>query len=88
MNKKTKMLMLIILTIIFAISVYQIFHYLKEENANKKLNDELKNKVVTINKDSESQNISKEEKENIVPIKVDFDKLKKENKDTVRMDIF
>lgn len=87
MNNKTKIIMLIILTIICVFSVYQIIQYFEEENASKKLNDELKNKAVTINKDSSNQNISEETKENIVPITVDFDKLKQENKDIARMDI-
>lgn len=88
MNSKTKIIMLIIFVSICVFSGYQIFNYFKEENANKKLNDELKNIAVTINEDSLNQDISEEEKENIIPITVDFDKLRQENKDTVRMDIF
>lgn len=87
MNSKTKIIMIIILMAICAFSGYQIFNYFKEENANKKLNDDIKNEAVTINSDNANQNVLEEEKKNISPITVDFDKLKKQNKDTVRLDI-
>jgi len=87
MNKKTKMIMIIMLIAICAFSIYQIFYYLREDNANKKLNDELKNIAITIKNQALDQNDITENKEDIIPITVDFDMLKQENKDTVRMDI-
>lgn len=83
MNKKTKIIMIIILIAICIFSAYQIVIYYKEENINKRLNDELKEKAVTINNDNSNQNEPEESKENKVPILVDFEKVKQENKDTV-----
>ncbi len=84
MRNLTKIILIIILIAICAFSVYKIYDYLKEESANKKLNDELKNKAVVMNTDGLNQNASEEQNnENIVPITVDFNTLKQENKDTV-----
>lgn len=78
MKRGTKIIFVILLvTIVF--SSYQIYKYLKEENENKKLNDDLANKAIIINPDSDETQEIKE----ATPISVNFEILKQENKDII-----
>lgn len=78
MKRGTKIIFIILLVTI-AFSSYQIYKYLKEENENKKLNNDLVNKAIVINPDS---NETQEVKE-ATPISVNFEILKQDNKDII-----
>lgn len=81
MRKAIKVILLTICLCVFAFSAYNIYKYLAEENANKKLNNELMEKAIT-----EISNVSNgeiQENKDILPISVDFSVLKQENKDIV-----
>lgn len=75
MKKTLKIILLSICFIVFAISLYKICSYVIETSKNRKANQELIKKVIT-----ETQYTDKEEK---IPISVDFEILKKENSDIV-----
>lgn len=79
MNNGTKGILLIIFLIILIFSAYKVWNYIEEENINKKLNNEIANKAVTIKPEDDKP---AEEKDS-VPIAVDFSVLKKENSDIV-----
>ncbi len=79
MKKAIKNIILIILIVIFLFSTYKVVSYLVEANKNKKLNNELIDKAITIIEDDEEV----EDDENKVPFTVDFEKLKQENSDIV-----
>lgn len=78
MNKKIKMIVLVILLIIFVLSGLKVYNYIKETYINNKLNSDLISKAVIIN--DNSQEIGESE---IVPIVVDFSQLKQKNNDIV-----
>lgn len=78
MKKIVKITLLLICLSIFIISLYKIYDYLLQRNANKKINDSLIEKVVT------KPNIEDgKDSKNSLPISIDFSKLKEENKDIV-----
>lgn len=79
MKKVVKNIILIILIAIFAFSTYRVVLYFLEANKNKKLNNDLINKAITVVEDNESI----ENDENKIPFTVDFEKLKQENDDIV-----
>lgn len=82
MKKSIKMILLAVCLAVFIFSSYKIYQYIREENANKKLNNELVEKIVTkipINEEQEEES----ENKNSLPISVDFSLLKQENKDIV-----
>ena len=80
MKKIIKLILLIVCLIVFIFSGYKIFNNIKEENANKKINNELVEKAV-----SSTSNDTKNEKgtKKSLPITVDFSILKQENQDIV-----
>ena len=81
MKRIIKFIFLTICLCIFTYSAYNIYKYIEEENANKKLNNKLIEKAITnittVNSDKQEKN------EYNLPIKVDFTILKQENKDIV-----
>lgn len=79
MKKAIKNIILIILIIIFLFSAYKVVRYLVEAKINKKLNNDLIDKAITIIENNEES----EDDENNVPFTVDFEKLKQENNDIV-----
>ena len=74
MNKTIRIVVICILMLILVISVWKIYDYIKENNKNSKLNENLINKAVTVNS---------EDRKEEYPITVDFAELKKENNDIV-----
>lgn len=81
MKKVIKIILLIICSCIFIYSAYNIYKYLADESANKKLNDGLIEKAII-----ETQNNNDEQKKSdevVLPITVDFSILKQENEDIV-----
>lgn len=84
MKKTIKIILIIICLGVFLFSVYNIYNYLAEEYANKKLNDELLEKAVVEVPYTNTDDTNTLESENYsVPISVDFSALKQENKDIV-----
>ena len=81
MNRTIKSILLIICLAIFILSAYNIYKYLSEENANKKLNNELMEKAIIETPNDNNDNT--QENEDILPISVDFSVLKQENEDIV-----
>ncbi len=82
MKKIIKGIVLIILIIIFVFSTYKVVLYFLEANKNKKLNNDLIDKAITVVENN--NNIENDENdENRIPFTVDFEKLKQENKDIV-----
>lgn len=79
MKRAIKNIILIILIVIFLFSTYKVVNYLVEANKNKKLNNDLIDKAITIIEENEEV----EYDENKVPFTVDFEKLKQENNDIV-----
>ena len=79
MKKAIKNIILIILIITFLFSAYKVVRYLVEAKINKKLNNDLIDKAITIIENNEES----EDDENNVPFTVDFEKLKQENNDIV-----
>lgn len=81
MKKCLKVIILIICFCCFCFFLYKICSYLIEENANKKLNNDLIDIAITVqNQDSVDEENTVESE---IPITVDFDKLKEQNKDIV-----
>lgn len=76
MKRTIKNIILIILIVIFIFSTYKVVRYLVEANINKKLNNDLIVKAITIIEDDDDD-------ENKIPFTVDFGKLKQENGDIV-----
>lgn len=81
MKKVIKIILLAICLCVFIFSAYNIYKYLSEENANKKLNNELMEKAIIETPNDNNDNA--QENENILPISVDFSVLKQENEDIV-----
>lgn len=81
MQKVIKIILLMVCIAIFIFSAYKIYNYIREANANRKLNSKLIEKSVTLIHNS----ILNEENEStdIMPISVDFTVLKQECKDIV-----
>lgn len=82
MKRLIKIILLIICLSVFLFSAYKIYEYFSEEKANKDLNNRLIDSAITYNK-NQIKNDSSENKDEFLPISVDFNKLKKENKDIV-----
>lgn len=78
MKKIIKIILLGICLVIFIYSAYNIYKYIKEENANKKLKNELIEDVIT-EVPSTELTINEEK----IPISVDFSTLKEKNQDIV-----
>ena len=78
MKKIIKIILLGICLVIFIYSAYNIYNYIKEENANKKLKNELIEDVIT-EVPSTELTINEEK----IPISVDFSTLKEKNQDIV-----
>ena len=78
MKKAIKIILIIICLCVFIFSAYNIYNYLAEEHANKKLNNELVEKAVV-----ETTNTNTIEDEYTIPISVDFSTLKQENEDII-----
>ena len=78
MKKIIKIILLGICLVIFIYSAYNIYKYIKEENANKKLKNELIEDVIT---EVPSTELTKNEEK--IPISVDFSTLKEKNQDIV-----
>lgn len=78
MKKTIKIILIIICLCVFIFSAYNIYKYLSEEHANKKLNNELIEKAVV-----ETTNTNTIEDEYTIPISVDFSTLKQENEDII-----
>lgn len=78
MKKMVKIILLLICLSIFIISLYKIYDYLAQKNANKKINDSLIKKVVTKSDKEDGKN-----SDDSLPISIDFSKLREENKDIV-----
>ena len=78
MKKIIKIILLGICLVIFIYSAYNIYNYIKEENANKKLKNELVEDVIT---EVPSTELTKNEEK--IPISVDFSTLKEKNQDIV-----
>lgn len=81
MKKVIKIILLAICLCVFIFSAYNIYKYLSEENANKKLNNELMEKAIIETPNDNNDNA--QENEDILPISVDFSVLKQENEDIV-----
>ena len=81
MKKVIKIILLAICLCVFIFSAYNIYKYLAEENANKKLNNELMEKAIIETPNDNNDNTG--ENEDILPISVDFSVLKQENEDIV-----
>ena len=81
MKKVIKIILLAICLCVFIFSAYNIYKYLSEENANKKLNNELMEKAIIETPNDNNDNT--QENEDILPISVDFSVLKQENEDIV-----
>lgn len=81
MKKVIKIILLVICLCVFIFSAYNIYKYLSEENANKKLNNELMEKAIIETPNNNNDNT--QENEDILPISVDFSVLKQENEDIV-----
>ena len=81
MKKVIKIILLVICLCVFIFSAYNIYKYLSEENANKKLNNELMEKAIIETPNDNNDNT--QENEDILPISVDFSVLKQENEDIV-----
>lgn len=81
MKKVIKIILLVICLCVFIFSAYNIYKYLAEENANKKLNNELMEKAIIETPNDNNDNTG--ENEDILPISVDFSVLKQENEDIV-----
>lgn len=81
MKKVIKIILLAICLCVFIFSAYNIYIYLSEENANKKLNNELMEKAIIETPNDNNDNTG--ENEDILPISVDFSVLKQENEDIV-----
>lgn len=81
MKKVIKIILLAICLCVFIFSAYNIYKYLSEENANKKLNNDLMEKAIIETPNDNNDNA--QENENILPISVDFSVLKQENEDIV-----
>ena len=82
MKKAIKIILIIICLCVFIFSAYNIYKYLAEEHANKKLNNGLIEKAVveTSNTNTISSNT---EDEYTLPLSVDFSALKQENEDII-----
>lgn len=78
MKKIIKIILLGICLVIFIYSAYNIYKYIKEENTNKKLKNELIEDVIT-EVPSTELTINEEK----IPISVDFSTLKEKNQDIV-----
>lgn len=78
MKKTIKIILIIICLCVFIFSAYNIYNYLAEEHANRKLNNELIEKAVV-----ETSNTNTIEDEYTIPISVDFSTLKQENEDII-----
>ena len=70
MKKVIKIILLVICLCVFIFSAYNIYKYLSEENANKKLNNELMEKAIIETPNDNNDNT--QENEDILPISVDF----------------
>lgn len=81
MKKVIKIILLAICLCVFIFSAYNIYKYLSEENANKKLNNELMEKAIIETPNDNNDNA--QENEDILLISVDFSVLKQENEDIV-----
>lgn len=81
MKKVIKIILLAICLCVFIFSAYNIYKYLLEENANKKLNNELMEKAIIETPNDNNDNA--QENEDMLPISVDFSVLKQENEDIV-----
>ena len=81
MKKVIKIILLAICLCVFIFSAYNIYKYLSEENANKKLNNDLMEKAIIETPNDNNDNT--QENEDILPISVDFSVLKQENEDIV-----
>ena len=79
MNKKLKVILLIIFLGVFSFSLYKVVDYFVELNKNKKSTDNLIEKAIVF---EESDN-NEEENEYKLPFRVDFETLKQQNKDIV-----
>ena len=79
MHKKLKIILLIVFFIAFSFSLYKVVNYFIESNKNKKLTDDLIEKVIVY----EENNKNEEENEYKLPFTVNFDALKQQNKDVV-----
>lgn len=78
MKKLVKVILLTICLLIFIFFAYKIYYYLKEENANKQLNNDLIDKAFIKTSDNQKENKEEHKLPNI-----DFSTLKQENKDIV-----
>lgn len=78
MKKIIKIILLGICLVIFIYSAYNIYNYIKEENANKKLKKELIEDVIT-----EVPNTELTRDKEKTPINVNFSTLKEKNQDIV-----
>ena len=81
MKKVIKIILLAICLCVLIFSAYNIYKYLSEENANKKLNNDLMEKAIIETPNDNNDNA--QENEDILPISVDFSVLKQENEDIV-----
>lgn len=81
MKKVIKIILLAICLCVFIFSAYNIYKYLSEENANKKLNNELMEKAII--ETTDNNNDDTQENEDILPFSVSFSVLKQENEDIV-----
>lgn len=84
MSRTIKSILLFICLVIFILSAYNIYKYIKEENISKKFNNELIEKAVS--KLSDNNKIVDEERKESkyeLPINVNFDILQQENQDIV-----
>lgn len=81
MKKIIKFILLAICLCIFIFSAYNIYKYLVEENANKKLNNTLIEKAI-IKTTNDSKNTTQDNKD-LLPISVNFSILKKENEEII-----
>lgn len=75
-NKFFKSVFFILVSVVFILSVYQIFLYISETNRNEKAVDDLEQKT-TISSDGEAV------ADNSFPFNLDFNELQKENEDIV-----
>lgn len=78
MKKLVKITLLAICLIVFIFFTYKIYYYLKEDNDNKKMNNDIIDKAVIETSDNQKEN----EEEHKMP-SIDFSILKQENKDIV-----
>ena len=83
MKKAIKIILIIICLCVFIFSAYNIYNYLAEEHANKKLNNELIEKAVVETSNTNTVSSNTIEDEYTPPLSVNFSILKQENEDIV-----